>query len=123
MFDDVAPDSWYGRAVAWAAAQGPIGGVGEGHFAPEKAMTREQLAALLTALLREDLPAKRMVFADEDAISPWAAASVQQAASLGLMKGKAGAHFAPQAAVTRAEAAVVLNRLMKLSSTLLRPGI
>lgn len=123
VFDDVAPDSWYGPAVAWAADQGLIGGVSEGHFAPEKAITREQLAALLTALLREDLPAKRMVFADEDAISPWAAASVQQAASLGLMKGKAGAHFAPQAAVTRAEAAVVLNRLMKLSSTLLRPGI
>lgn len=57
-----------------------------------------------------------MNFADSDAISAWARESVQKVAQAGLMNGQDGLHFAPQSPVTRAEAAVIFVRLLKLGN-------
>ena len=122
VFDDVSPDDWYGPAVAWAAERGLVSGVSEGRFAPQEAVSREQLAAMLSALLRDDTPRHYIVFADESAISPWALEGVRQVASLGLMKGTDSDHFSPQRPVTRAEAAVILVRWLKLGSSLMQPA-
>ena len=122
VFDDVSPEDWYGPAVAWAAERGLVSGVSEGRFAPKEAVSREQLAAMLSALLREDTPRGYVLFDDLAAVSPWALESVQQVAALGLMKGTDKNHFSPRSAVTRAEAAVILARWLKLSSSLLEPA-
>lgn len=122
VFDDVSPDDWYAPAVAWAYERGLVSGVSEGRFAPREAVSREQLAAMLSALLRDGTPRHYIVLADESAISPWAQDSVRQVASLGLMKGTDGDHFSPQSPVTRAEAAVILARWLKLGSSLIQPA-
>ena len=46
-FTDVAAGSYYADAVAWAAANGIVDGVSETSFAPDNAITREQMAAIL----------------------------------------------------------------------------
>jgi hypothetical protein len=46
-FADVAPGSWYTGSVAWANAAGIIGGVSDTDFAPNRAITREELASTL----------------------------------------------------------------------------
>lgn len=46
-FSDVAADSWYGTAVYWARANGIVNGVSDTAFAPNQALTREQMAAIL----------------------------------------------------------------------------
>lgn len=46
-FADVDAGSWYADAVAWAAANGVVNGVSDTAFAPETAITREQMAAIL----------------------------------------------------------------------------
>ena len=122
VFDDVEADRWYGPAVAWAVEQGLVHGVGEGRFAPDAPVSREQLAAMLSPLLQTQEPIRPLNFADEDAVSPWAQASVQQAVALGLMNGRDETHFAPQVFVTRAEAAVIFVRLLKLSHLPLQPA-
>ena len=47
QFEDVVQDEWYSEAVRWAAANGIVLGYDDGLFRPEKAITREQLAAIL----------------------------------------------------------------------------
>ena len=46
-FSDVAADSWYGSAVYWAREHGIVTGVSDTTFAPDKVLTREQMAAIL----------------------------------------------------------------------------
>ncbi|WP_223285579.1 DNRLRE domain-containing protein [Paenibacillus sp. PL91] len=53
-------------------------------------------------------------FSDDKSIPAWAKTSAAAAAELGLMKGRSGNRFAPQMKVTRAEAVVLLLRLMDL---------
>lgn len=52
-FADVAADSWYAPAVAWAAAAGVVTGTGNGNFQPDEAATGTQLALLLDRLPEE----------------------------------------------------------------------
>ena len=47
-FTDVAADSWYAAAVAWGVETGIVSGVSETSFAPDRAITRSQLAAMLS---------------------------------------------------------------------------
>ncbi|MNW54528.1 Endo-1,4-beta-xylanase A precursor [compost metagenome] len=51
-------------------------------------------------------------FADASSISSWAAPYVSAAAEQGLLQGRAGNKFAPEAWMTRAEAAQVIYRLL-----------
>lgn len=46
-FTDVPTDSYYAQAVAWAVEHGITSGVGGGHFDPDAACTRAQIAAFL----------------------------------------------------------------------------
>ena len=46
-FTDVADDMWYTAAIDWAAANGIVNGYEDGTFGPEKAVTREQVMAIL----------------------------------------------------------------------------
>ena len=46
-FSDVEEGDWYAAAVAWAAENGLVSGVGGDRFAPNDALTREQMALIL----------------------------------------------------------------------------
>ena len=117
-FRDVPNRSWYANAVTWAAKYKIIFGVGDGRFAPDSPVTREQLAAMLCRLAIRPEPA-----ADEDtggypdfnAVSPWAAPAMRWALACGVIPGAAqsdGLLLKPGAGVTRAEAAVLLMRFI-----------
>lgn len=46
-FTDVPRGQWYTEAVAWAAENGVVNGVGGGKFEPDGNVTREQIATIL----------------------------------------------------------------------------
>ena len=46
-FADVASQMYYAPAVAWAEENGIVTGISESEFAPDRAITREELAAIL----------------------------------------------------------------------------
>ena len=46
-FTDVAEDEYYADAVAWAAENDIVNGYSDTVFAPEKAMSREEMAVVL----------------------------------------------------------------------------
>jgi uncharacterized repeat protein (TIGR02543 family) len=118
-FTDVPEDSWYGRAVAWAAANGITGGVGGNRFAPDDKVTREQAAVFLLryARLIGKGPAGEAIggsdFADKDKIPYWALEGAMWCSMTGVITGKPGDNgmlFDPQGNATRAELAAMLHR-------------
>src|SRR5699024_4787909 len=45
-FSDIGTDMWYTKAITWAADNKIVNGYGDGVFAPNDNITREQLAAI-----------------------------------------------------------------------------
>lgn len=118
-FTDVDADSYCADAVAWAAANGIVTGTKPGVFAPNANLTRGQLAAILyrfavklgyTAETQASAP-----FADVPRGSYYDAA-VAWAAQSGIVTGMKADVFAPDALVTRAQAAAILHRFCKACS-------
>ena len=117
-FSDVPADTWYTDAVAWAAEEGIVNGVGNNLFAPNKAVTREQVATILNrALSTETRNTGRGLgtlgcFSDEGQVSDYAKQSLQAMVGMGVITGK-GAKLDPKGTATRAEVATILWRWME----------
>lgn len=107
---------WARTDIAKLYAQGIVNGYENGQFAPDKAMTRAEFTKLVVTSL--DLPAaeQELAFADNDKIAAWAAEFVQRAVAAKVITGYADNTFAPQDTVSRAEAAVILVKALKLST-------
>lgn len=119
-FDDVDPDAWYVGAVRWASAEGVVRGFGDGRFAPDEAVTREQMAAILcrcAARLGHDVSADGDLsgFADAASVSAYAVPALEWARATGLVEGieQDGAlRLAPGDPTTRAQMATLLLRFL-----------
>lgn len=108
-FNDVPSGAWYAAAVNTAASSGLMQGTGEGRFAPDRAVTREEMAVLLARVSSSEA-ADGIEPLDFERVSPWAQAAVRKVCVQGLMNGDAQG-FHPQDRVTREMAAVILIRL------------
>ncbi|HZG87482.1 S-layer homology domain-containing protein [Paenibacillus sp.] len=119
-FTDVAASHWAAPWVNAAARAGIVQG-SNGTFDPESALTREQMVAMLVRALERQRPISEreshLPFDDASAISDWARTSAATAAALGLIQGRDG-KFLPHASSTRAEAATVMYRLLRVAGDL-----
>ena len=113
-FTDVAADAWYADAVAWAQAEGIVLGVSEDRFAPDSAVTREQIATILWRACGEEEVEIELTFTDADAISPWAEAAMNWAVANGIFKGDSKGNLNPTATATRAQLATILTRFLAI---------
>ena len=120
VFKDVAETSWYAEIVETAASLSLINGIGNGLFAPEKNISRQELAVIAYRLhmnRNKGMDSSKEVllkhsFSDEKEIADYAKDAVSFMASMGIMVGD-GEKFSPKATATRQEAAVVLYRLLE----------
>jgi len=111
-FMDVVPDSWYGDAVMWAAAQGIVGGYGNGKFGPNDHITREQLAVMLWRYSKEPAATdKELHFSDANRASSWALEALRWAAENGILSGKGDGILDPGGLASRAETAQIFHNL------------
>lgn len=113
-YTDTSDGAWYADAVRWAAEQGIVNGVDGGRFAPNDALTREQLAVMLyryAAWAGRDLSAVHTLtdFSDRTDVSAWAVRAMRWAVGSGLIDGADGALLPGQTA-TRAQLAAILQR-------------
>lgn len=121
-FDDVDSNAYYSSAVAWAKQNGLVDGVTDELFAPEKYISREQIAAVLfryagyKGVAPVGVWAIRLDYADIADIDDYAIEGVMYTSLEGIMQGRDNNLFEPNDDVTRAEAAVVLNRFMQLNN-------
>ncbi|KWX84430.1 hypothetical protein AMQ83_29205 [Paenibacillus riograndensis] len=117
-FTDVKEDAWYASYVTAAVRQGIVTGRSKDLFAPDAVISREEMAVMIIRALelkqgKKLEPANGgLRFADASSISSWAAPYVSAAAEQGLLQGRAANKFAPEARMTRAEAAQVIYRLL-----------
>ena len=108
-FTDVADNAWYADAVNWAASEGIVAGVGENTFAPDTAVTREQLALILFNYVnRPETPSAELTFSDADSASAWSVDALEWAVGSGLISGKDNNMLDPQGTATRAEVAQIM---------------
>lgn len=118
-FTDVADDTWYTKAVIWAANNGIVNGVAKNTFAPDDSIPREQIATMLyryagAEAAKED---KLSAFPDAAKVSDWAKEALNWAVASGLINGVADANgtasLEPQATATRAQIATILMRWLE----------
>ncbi|OUP59405.1 Ig-like domain-containing protein [Butyricicoccus pullicaecorum] len=114
-FTDVAADQYYANAVAWAAQNGIVAGIDATTFAPNKAITREQMAAILYRYAQfkgYDVSAKAdlSVYTDAASVSAYATDAMAWANGAQLITGTITTTLSPAGNAIRAQVAAILMR-------------
>ncbi|MGG2196732.1 S-layer homology domain-containing protein [Paenibacillus validus] len=115
-FADVAPDAWYAGYVTKAVAKGIVQGVSADRFAPDAAISRQEMAIMLArALQLQATGADSAGFIDMSESYPDAVPFIQAVREQGLMEGDEAGRFLPLDSATREMAAVVAVRAYELT--------
>ncbi|MEG2200009.1 MAG: S-layer homology domain-containing protein, partial [Anaerovorax sp.] len=118
-FTDVAHQAWYAQAVAWAADNGVVAGVGNQKFAPSAKITRQDMAVMLhrytEKIMKKPITGtnKAMAFSDSHLIADYAKDSVSKMQQANIISGRGNHVFAPKENASRAEAAKMVTVLLK----------
>lgn len=114
VFADVSAYAWYCEAVSALAGAGILDGRGEMRFAPEEGITRAEFVVLAMRILGEGerLGADRFT----DVSGSWARGYINAAYELGIIGGYPDGTFRPNAGISRAEAASIMNALLGRSA-------
>ena len=119
-FTDVSGGEWYAEAVRWAAGEGIVNGVSETEFAPNAAVTREQLAAILHRYAQHkgyDVSIGEstniLSYSDFAFISEYAISAMQWACGEGIITGVTESTLEPRGTATRAQSAAILMRFIE----------
>lgn len=120
-FMDVPVGQWYTDAVIWANDEKIVSGMGDGLFAPNMEITREQMVAMLYNYAKYkgyDVTASAdlSAFADTASVSAWAQPAMQWAVAEGYISGMGDNQLAPQGTATRAEIASLIMRFMEATA-------
>lgn len=115
---DLNGSEWYAGALGAALKAGLLDGFEDGTLRGQANITRAEMAVMLNRALKaagKTAPsgAGTAAFADQGQIPSWAADAVAVSSAAGLVEGVSGNRFAPSAQATRAEAAVMLKRLLQ----------
>ena len=119
-FADVAPDAWYADAVAWAQENNVVQGMGDGLFAPDGLITREQLAAMLYRYVQQQGQgftgawAFLLDYPDAESVSEYAYEPLCWMTMNQIIRGMGDGTLAPQGNATRAQVATMLMRFAEL---------
>ncbi len=120
-FADVASAKWYAGYVKTALEQGIITGYDEETFKPNDNITREQTMTMIartmkiTGLLAAPSEDILKPYSDVAEISSYALESVEKCVLTGVVSGRSDTALSPKANITRAEVAVIVQRLLKKS--------
>ncbi|MDR0489757.1 MAG: S-layer homology domain-containing protein [Oscillospiraceae bacterium] len=113
-FLDVSSANWYNDAVSTLTNGGILNGYPDGTFRPNATITRAEFAAIVVRFIFDgdigtfpDAPAP---FSDTD--GHWAEGGIKIAAALGYVDGYPDGSFRPNAPITRAEAAALINNAL-----------
>ncbi|MGO4545853.1 S-layer homology domain-containing protein [Paenibacillus sp. 2TAB23] len=119
VFSDVQSGRWYSDPIIWANQSKIVNGYGKGIFAPNKSITREQIAVMLYRYAKGkglDLHTEisSLSFKDANKISAFAKESIHWAVSKGIMNGNSDLTLNPSGLATRAEVATMIQRFKDL---------
>ncbi len=112
IFWDVQKSDWFYEEVMAAVQAGYIKGMGDGRFAPNETVSREQVCVMLNSILKleqvPELPKPQIA----DSVSDWARTSVETLVSYFIFELENDGRFRATEPITRAEACVALEKCM-----------
>lgn len=121
-FSDVGSADWYASVVGAASDAGLINGYPDGTFGPNRSITRAEMAAMMVRALNfagedTDLTAAQAAaitagYSDRDELG-WAEGDFAAAIQHGIINGMTDTTLAPGENATRAQAAVMLERMLR----------
>jgi hypothetical protein len=123
---DIDSNSWYGAYVKAANQAGLVNGMSDNTFDPNAYITREQMATMImrayNTLADTDYTQMETTtnirFTDEGTVSTWAHNAVIIANDLSIINGMGDGRFAPVENATRAQAIVMIKRLLSITDNL-----
>jgi len=121
-FADVASSDWYASILSACKSYGiiPDDMVADGNFNPGSNITREEMAAVVVKAYETSLGTNHgkaniaALYSDSGEVSPCYSDAVASGVALRMIKGTSDTTFSPKANATRAEAVVMIKRLLTL---------
>lgn len=121
-FSDVKASDWSYGYIASGVKNGLINGVGNGKFDPNRAITREEMAIIVSNTLKKfkgksvsDTNAALANFKDQATIAAYGKEAVALLTQEGIVQGLTAETFGPKNIANRAQAAVIIDRMLKLN--------
>lgn len=121
VFKDVDTNSAAAAYIGAASKAGIINGMTDGTFMPNSPVTREQMATMMIRAaevagekfdLSTNASSLLKRFSDSGKIGSWAQVDVAKAVQLGVINGMSDGTFGAKANATRAEAVLMIKRLL-----------
>ena len=114
-FGDVAAGKYYEKAITWAEENKIVSGYADGTFAPNKAITRQEMAKVLygydkTIGKAKNEAATELTYTDLTSIADWALEGVHYCTAAKYLSGSNNA-FNPNGTATRAMVAQVFMNM------------
>jgi hypothetical protein len=116
-FADVNGDEWYSDYIKWGVANNLIVGYEDNTFRGNNIISRQEMAVVISKFVdlagiayEDGIPVD---FADGDTVAPWAKEYVDRISSYGIATGDNNNCYLPEKDLTRAETAVIINRMVK----------
>jgi hypothetical protein len=116
-FTDVKAGSWYYTPVSTASAANIVGGVTEDKFAPNRLVTRAEIATIIARAFQSSVDFSGESKSFSDVNDHWAAAGIDAVSRAGIVGGYGDSSFKPDKSATRAEAMVMLQRALSMETS------
>lgn len=109
MFSDIKEAEWAREAIEALASRGVISGYGDGRFAPNASVTREEFVKLVMSAF--DITCNEKIYPFLDVLAAdWYYPYTNAAYKSGIVTGIGGSFFGVGLPITREDAAVILAR-------------
>jgi len=117
-FSDVKASDWFFKDIACAQKEGYITGYPNNTFKPNNRITREEVAVIITRLLKLNANKQEEVkiFSDVNNLD-WSRKYIDVVTSNKIMQGYLDGTFKSKNYMTRAEAVFALDKALRISST------
>jgi hypothetical protein len=123
IFTDVETNEWYTEAIQWGYDNGIVKGVSADCFAPNLAVTREQMVTFLyryAAYANYDLSKAETTdlsdFVDASRITDYAQEAFRWAVGEGIVNGFGKNNLKPQGTATRAQVAQIIMKFHRMGN-------
>ncbi|MCL2827283.1 MAG: InlB B-repeat-containing protein [Oscillospiraceae bacterium] len=104
--------AWFSNAVSVINNMGIMTGFPDGTFGPNQPITRAEVVTVMTRFLSSEMQYSGTVDMFPDISTSWARDNINLAAELGWVQGCGDGNFNPNANITRAEFATMVNRML-----------
>ena len=111
-FVDVSKNHWAYEAITMMTKASVMVGIGDGKFAPDAVITREQFATMIAQLFKIEVNQPITGYIFKDLNGSFADKYISLLYAMGILEGKGDNTFGPKDELTRAQAITIVNKLI-----------